>query len=89
MVGLLALLANVTAAWLLYRFRDGDSNMKSVWLCSRNDAIGNVAVIGAGIAVYFTSSKYPDLIVAFILASLALSASATIIKQALGELKTA
>ena len=89
MVGLLALLANVTAAWLLYRFRDGDSNMKSVWLCSRNDAIGNVAVIGAGIAVYFTSSKYPDLIVAFILASLALSDSATIIKQALGELKTA
>ena len=89
MVGLLALLANVTAAWLLYRFRDGDSNMTSVWLCSRNDAIGNVAVIGAGIAVYFTSSRYPDLIVAFILASLALSASATIIKQALGELKTA
>lgn len=85
-VGVLALLANLSALWVLYHFRDGDSNMKSVWLCSRNDAIGNVAVIGAGIAVYFTSSKYPDLIVAFILASLALSASFTIIKQALGEL---
>lgn len=89
LVGALALLANVTAAWLLYRFRDGDSNMTSVWLCSRNDAIGNVAVIGAGIAVYFTSSRYPDLVVAFIMAALALSAGVAIIKQALGELKTA
>ncbi len=85
-VGVLALLANLSALWVLYHFRDGDSNMKSVWLCSRNDAIGNVAVIGAGVAVYFTSSKYPDLIVAFILASLALSASFAIIKQALLEL---
>lgn len=87
LVGALALLANVTAAWLLYRFRDGDSNMTSVWLCSRNDAIGNVAVIGAGIAVYFTSSRYPDLVVAFIMAALALSAGVAIIKQAMGELQ--
>ena len=86
-VGTLALFTNVTAAWLLYHFRDGDSNMNSVWLCSRNDAIGNVAVIIAGIAVYFSGSKYPDLMVAFIMAALALSASITIIKQAMGELQ--
>lgn len=88
-VGVLALLANVAALGVLYHFRDGDSNMKSVWLCSRNDAIGNVAVIVAGVAVYVSQSKYPDLVVAFVLASLALSASYAIIKQALGELKTA
>lgn len=88
-VGVLALLANVAALGVLYHFRDGDSNMKSVWLCSRNDAIGNVAVIVAGVAVYISQSKYPDLMVAFVLASLALSASYAIIKQALGELRAA
>lgn len=86
-VGVLALLANVFVAWLLYRFRDGDSNMQSVWLCSRNDAIGNLAVVGAGVAVYFTTSKYPDLLVAFVLAFLAISAAVAIIRQAWGELK--
>ncbi|QNS14501.1 cation diffusion facilitator family transporter [Mannheimia bovis] len=87
-VGVLALFANVWVAWLLYRFRDGDSNMQSVWLCSRNDAIGNLAVVGAGVAVYFTNSKYPDLLVAFVLAFLAISAAVTIIRQAWRELKT-
>ncbi|MEX4346906.1 hypothetical protein MZA99_04160 [Haemophilus influenzae] len=71
---------------ILLKFRDGDSNVRSVWVCSRNDAIGNVAVILAGMAVYFFQSKYPDLIVAFVLAFLA-QASQEIIKRAWAELK--
>ncbi|MFZ7267231.1 cation transporter [Avibacterium avium] len=86
-VGFLALLVNVSALLILLKFRDGDSNVRSVWVCSRNDAIGNVAVILAGIAVYFFQSKYPDLIVAFILAFLALQASQEIIKRAWVEVK--
>ena len=86
-VGALALVVNVTALAVLLNFRDGDSNMRSVWVCSRNDAIGNVAVILAGVAVYFFRSKYPDLIVAFILAFLALQASREIISRAWGELR--
>ena len=85
-IGVLALIANVVTAIILYAFRDGDANMKSVWLCSRNDAIGNVAVILAGVAVYVTQSKYPDLIVAFVLAFLAIQAAKEIISQALQEL---
>ena len=86
-VGFLALLVNVSAVLVLLKFRDGDSNVRSVWVCSRNDAIGNVAVILAGMAVYFFQSKYPDLIVAFVLAFLALQASQEIIKRAWAELK--
>ena len=86
-VGFLALLINVSALLILLKFRDGDSNVRSVWVCSRNDAIGNVAVILAGMAVYFFQSKYPDLIVAFVLAFLALQASQEIIKRAWAELK--
>ncbi|MFZ7306483.1 cation transporter [Avibacterium avium] len=86
-VGFLALLVNVSALLILLKFRDGDSNVRSVWVCSRNDAIGNMAVILAGIAVYFFQSKYPDLIVAFILAFLALQASQEIIKRAWVEVK--
>ena len=86
-VGALALVVNVTALAVLLNFRDGDSNMRSVWVCSRNDAIGNVAVILAGVAVYFFQSKYPDLIVAFVLAFLALQASREIISRAWGELR--
>lgn len=78
---------NVTALAVLLNFRDGDSNMRSVWVCSRNDAIGNVAVILAGVAVYFFQSKYPDLIVAFVLAFLALQASREIISRAWDELR--
>ncbi|TCP97319.1 Co/Zn/Cd efflux system component [Cricetibacter osteomyelitidis] len=86
-IGTLACLANLLSAWLLYRFREGDSNMQSVWLCSRNDAIGNLAVIAAAVAVYFTQSRFPDLLVALIMVWLSLSASKTVIQQALGELK--
>ncbi|MDC2825017.1 cobalt transporter [Rodentibacter caecimuris] len=86
-VGSLALLTNLVAMWVLYRFREGDSNMRGVWLCTRNDAIGNLVVILAGVVVYFTQSKYPDLVVAFILSFLAIQASKAISLQALGELK--
>lgn len=81
-IGGLALVANVVAAVILYRFRDGDSNMKSVWLCSRNDAIGNVAVILAAVGVFGTGSLLPDIIVAVIMAGLGLTAGYQVIKKA-------
>src|SRR3546814_19038779 len=68
-VGLLALVANSAVALLLYRFRAGDANMRSVWICSRNDAIGNVAVVLAAAGVFGTGTAWPDLIVAGLLAA--------------------
>jgi len=88
-IGALALLANVTVALLLYAFREGDSNMRSVWLCSRNDAIGNVAVMIAAAGVFGTGSGWPDLIVALIMAGLALSAGFSVVRQARLELASA
>ena len=71
---------------MLYRFREGDSNMQSIWLCSRNDAIGNVAVLIAAGGVVITASRWPDLIVAMIIATLSLSAAYTILKLAFQEI---
>ncbi|WP_407307835.1 cation transporter [Acinetobacter sp.] len=85
LIGVLALIANVFTAAILYTFREGDSNMKSVWLCSRNDAIGNFAVILAAVGVFGTGSLWPDIIVAVIMASLGLTAGYQVIKQALLE----
>ncbi len=85
-VALLALLANVVVAWMLYAFRDGDANMRSVWLCSRNDAIGNVAVFMAALGVFGTGSAWPDLVVASLMAALALHGGWTVLRQARGEL---
>jgi Co/Zn/Cd efflux system component len=87
-VGVLALAANLGVAALLYRFREGDSNMVSVWLCTRNDAIGNLAVMAAALGVFGTGGGWPDFIVAAIMASLALTASWRVIRQALGELRS-
>ena len=87
-VALLAFAANLTSALLLLKYRNGDSNVRSVWLCSRNDAIGNLAVMIAAGAVYGTQSQWPDLIVAFLMAVLFLHSATLIIRQALGELKT-
>ena len=81
-IGILALIADVISAAVLYAFRDGDSNMQSVWLCSRNDAIGNVAVILAAVGVFGTGSMLPDLIVAMIMAGLGLVAGYQVIKRA-------
>lgn len=85
-VAVLALLANGAVALMLYAFRDGDANMRSVWLCSRNDAIGNVAVILAAAGVFGTGSGWPDLTVAVIMAGLALSSGVAIVCQAYREL---
>lgn len=87
LIGVLALLANVISAVLLYRYRQGDSNMRSVWLCSRNDAIGNILVVLASVAVYYSQSNLPDLLVAGVMAWLALQAGRRIIYQAKQELK--
>ena len=85
-VALLALAANVAVAWMLYAFREGDANMRSVWLCSRNDAIGNVAVFMAALGVFGTGSAWPDLAVASLMAALALHGGWTVLRQARGEL---
>lgn len=85
-VGLLALGANVGVAMLLYAYREGDANMRSVWLCSRNDAIGNLAVMGAALGVFGTGSAWPDLAVAAVMAALAIWGGASVVRQARAEL---
>ncbi|WP_417840129.1 cation transporter [Tritonibacter scottomollicae] len=84
-VGFLALLTNLASAFLLVRYEDGDANVRSVWLCSRNDAIGNVAVMFAALGVWGTATDWPDLIVATIMAGLFLSSAFQIVRQALAE----
>jgi Co/Zn/Cd efflux system component len=86
-VAVLALAANVGVAALLYSFREGDANMRSVWLCSRNDAIGNVAVMLAAAGVVGTGSGWPDLIFAAIMAALALSSGIAVMRMATGEIR--
>lgn len=86
-VGALALVVNFSVAYLLYRYREGDSNMQSVWLCSRNDAIGNMMVIVAAVLVHFTQSGWPDWIASLILASLGFISGIKIIKLAKSELR--
>ncbi len=88
-VGLLAFAANVISVLLLFRFRDGDANVRSVWLCSRNDAWGNLAVVLAAGGVWATGSGWPDLIVAAVLAGLFLSSAFQIIRDARRELHLA
>lgn len=86
MIGFAALVANGTVALLLYAFRDGDANMRSVWICSRNDAIGNVAVMLAALGVFGTGTNWPDLVVAAVMAGLGLTAARTVIAQSRQEL---
>jgi len=86
-VGFLALAANLTSVMLLLKYRNGDANVRSVWLCSRNDAIGNVAVIIAASGVWATGTAWPDLIVAGVMASIFLWSSVQIVQQAVGELR--
>ncbi len=85
-VGVLALVANLASAFLLYRFRHGDANARSVWLCTRNDAIGNIAVVAAGAGVFATATGWPDLGVGVVMAALALSSSFLVLRQAAREL---
>jgi Co/Zn/Cd efflux system component len=88
-VGTIALVVNVAVALLLFRFREGDANRRSVWICSRNDAIGNLAVLGAALGVFGTGQAWPDLLVATIMAALAIWGSAEVFLQAKRELSHA
>ncbi len=87
-VGGLALVANLASAAILFWHRGDDLNMRSVWLCSRNDAIGNLAVLAAAAGVFATATAWPDLAVGGVIAALELSAGASIMRQALRELRT-
>lgn len=88
-IGAMALAANLGVALLLYADRNGDANMRSVWLCTRNDAIGNVAVMLAALGVFGTGAAWPDIAVAAIMSVLGLAAAHSVIRQARGELATA
>ena len=88
-IGALALFANVISAILVFRFRTGDANLRAVWLCSRNDAIGNLAVMAAAAGVFFSGTAWPDLLVGLGMAGLAVWAGASVIRQARGELRRA
>jgi len=87
-IGALALTANLASVLLLVKYKDGDANVRSVWLCSRNDAIGNVVVMLAASGVWATQSAWPDLTVAGIMALLFLSSAAQILRQSMKELRT-
>lgn len=88
-IGFLALAANLTSVLILMKYRDGDSNVRSVWLCSRNDAIGNVAVMAAAGGVAVTGTAWPDLVVAGLMAGLFLWSATQILIQAIQERRTA
>ncbi|KLK94776.1 cation transporter [Microvirga vignae] len=84
-VGVLAFMVNLSSVLLLMRYKDGDANVRSVWLCSRNDAIGNVVVVLAALGVWGTATAWPDLAVAALMAGLFLSSSVQILRQAWHE----
>jgi Co/Zn/Cd efflux system component len=86
-VGFAALVVNVVVTVILFRFRTGDSNMRAVWICSRNDALGNLAVLAAASGVFATGTAWPDLAVAAFMAILAFWGSVQVIRQASGELR--
>lgn len=87
-IAVLALLANMASVLILLRWREGDANVRSVWLCSRNDAIGNVGVLVAAGLVAWTASPWPDLVVAAIMAGLFTASAVQILRQALAERRT-
>lgn len=89
LIGAIALVANVSVAAMLYAWRDGDANLRSVWLCSRNDALGNLAVMAAALGVFGTGHSWPDLAVAVIMAGLGVSAAVSVARQARAELRAA
>lgn len=86
-VGLAALAANAASFALLWTHRHGDSNMRSAWICTRNDVLGNLAVLLAALGVFGTGTGWPDVIVAAIMAALALQGATTVASQAFGELR--
>lgn len=86
-IGMTALIANALSFWLLWRHRDGDANMRSAWICTRNDVLGNLAVLLAALGVFSTGTGWPDIAVAIIIAALALQGATIIIRQAIAELR--
>lgn len=86
-VGFVALLVNIAVALMLYRYRTGDANMRSVWICSRNDAINNVLVIAAGMAVLWSGSGLPDLLAAFVMAALGIGGGWHVVRQSSLEIR--
>ena len=88
-LGLFGFLANVFAALLLVRYRDGDANVRSVWLCTRNDLIQSLVVAGAGSLVWMTASRWPDLIAGAVLAVVFLQSAWSIVRQSRHELRAA
>ncbi len=88
-IGIAAFIVNLGVALLLYRYRGGDSNMRSVWLCSRNDALGNLAIIAAAAGVFGTGTAWPDLFVAAVMATLGLTAGISVIRHARDEIAAA
>ena len=86
-VGFIALAANLGVATLLFVYREGNANMRSVWLCTRNDAIGNIAVLVAALGVFGTGSRLPDLVVAAVITSLAITGGAATVRRARAEIR--
>ena len=84
-VGVSALLANAASFGLLWVYRGGDANMRSAWICTRNDVLGNFAVLLAALGVFGTGQGWPDVIVAAIMAILALQGAAIVVRQAMRE----
>lgn len=87
-VGFIALIANAVSFGLLYAFRDGDANMRSAWICTRNDVLGNLAVLLAALGVFGTGTGWPDIIVAAIMAILALQGAVVVVQHSLNELRS-
>jgi Co/Zn/Cd efflux system component len=87
-VGFAALTANGVSFAMLWRHRDGDANMRSAWICTRNDVLGNIAVLLAALGVFGTGTGWPDVIVAAVMAMLALQGAATVIMRAMAELRS-
>jgi Co/Zn/Cd efflux system component len=86
-ISVLAILANLAVAGLLYRYRNGDSNMVSIWVCTRNDVLGNIAVLAAAAGVFGTGIGWPDFVVGAIMAALALTGAWRVLRQATAELR--
>jgi Co/Zn/Cd efflux system component len=87
-IGIAALIANAASFALLWAFRAGDANMRSAWICTRNDVLGNLAVLLAALGVFGSGAGWPDMVVAAIMAALALQGAVLVIRQALGELRS-
>lgn len=87
-IGALALIVNISCAVMLYRHRAGDINRESVWICSRNDAITNIAVLLAAYGVYLTSSFWPDIVVAVLIAGLCLKSACYVVRKSMSEIKS-